>query len=644
MYQRILNDQVTYPDYISEYAVDLLSRLLRKNPKERPTISEIKKHRFLLEIKWEELVTRKIAPPYDLDYTVSHFDPEYTSHKVSWSEGDDMHEADYRSQSVCEFIKEQETDSICEQEISVMISSNAEKLKSEYSTNSKAYKTPMLTKRKLPNNAIKELNEKIISPNWRANLELFLGYSYSNDSKPKSDDKITNRMSTPQSSTTSCSYNKKEDKNKYIPASTTKISVGLPKNNHQAMCTLLNKSPIKNSVSPTKACSLQAVTVLGESNDQDIDISDSDIEEYSEENCVEKIMYRKCARKYSGNTNKIQSRCASTENLRKPVSKYNPKPGIKNDNKYKHQAKAPLDPYEIYKLLKSNEQTKITAGIIKLHDDMNCVISERNRKDSPDKNAKPLIYPHKQKVSSNQLNNIGKPTARAVKKKMPSMATHIPNIRMDKNNSRLFKNDNLILDPEMIFGRRVITNVSKSPKKPEYTNESPKNLSKHLEFSKKSFSSSSKKIIPSRPTTMRSSQKLPKASTKNLSATSKIKPTLKNLGVQSSKKFLQIPIDVESIISQKHTPKAMNSDIHINIKGNVKIDNHIIIVPESRYQEFHTAINSPVARKQNYVKMQKKPKGEDELTDLTINEDTEEHEVSPPRNPKFKIAYFSQHK
>ncbi len=102
MYQRILNEQVIYPLYLSQPAVALLDLLLCKDPAKRPTATQIKSHPFLAGINWDDLYNKRVEPPYVPDIRTSHFDPEYTSLRVTWSEGDDTHELNLRSQSVGE--------------------------------------------------------------------------------------------------------------------------------------------------------------------------------------------------------------------------------------------------------------------------------------------------------------------------------------------------------------------------------------------------------------------------------------------------------------------------------------------------------------------------------------------------------------
>jgi serine/threonine protein kinase len=80
-----------FPNYISSFAKDILTRLLRKNPDVRlgngPTgTDDIKKHSFFRKINWKQLSLKEMEPPIiplisDME-DVSNFDECFTGMPV----------------------------------------------------------------------------------------------------------------------------------------------------------------------------------------------------------------------------------------------------------------------------------------------------------------------------------------------------------------------------------------------------------------------------------------------------------------------------------------------------------------------------------------------------------------------------------
>ncbi|XP_070582151.1 serine/threonine-protein kinase N2-like [Ptychodera flava] len=88
VFDSIVNDEVRYPRYLSTEAISIMRRLLRKNPERRLGSSErdaedIKKHAFFRNVKWEDLLLRRVKPPFvptvKAPEDVSNFDEEFTS-------------------------------------------------------------------------------------------------------------------------------------------------------------------------------------------------------------------------------------------------------------------------------------------------------------------------------------------------------------------------------------------------------------------------------------------------------------------------------------------------------------------------------------------------------------------------------------
>ncbi|CAK1596350.1 unnamed protein product [Parnassius mnemosyne] len=88
VFDSIVNDEIRYPRTLSLEAIALMRRLLRKNPERRLGSSErdaedVKKQAFFRNVNWEQLLLRKVKPPFvptinNLE-DVSNFDSEFTS-------------------------------------------------------------------------------------------------------------------------------------------------------------------------------------------------------------------------------------------------------------------------------------------------------------------------------------------------------------------------------------------------------------------------------------------------------------------------------------------------------------------------------------------------------------------------------------
>ncbi|XP_055324957.1 serine/threonine-protein kinase N isoform X2 [Sitodiplosis mosellana] len=90
VFDSIVNDEVRYPRFLSLEAIAIMRRLLRKNPERRLGSSErdaedVKKQAFFRHILWDDLLLRKVKPPFVPTIRhmedVSNFDEEFTSEK-----------------------------------------------------------------------------------------------------------------------------------------------------------------------------------------------------------------------------------------------------------------------------------------------------------------------------------------------------------------------------------------------------------------------------------------------------------------------------------------------------------------------------------------------------------------------------------
>jgi len=90
VFDSIVNEEVRYPRFLSNEAVTIMRRLMRKNPEKRLGSSErdaedVKKQAFFRTVNWDDLLMRRIKPPFVPTVRgredVSNFDEEFTTEK-----------------------------------------------------------------------------------------------------------------------------------------------------------------------------------------------------------------------------------------------------------------------------------------------------------------------------------------------------------------------------------------------------------------------------------------------------------------------------------------------------------------------------------------------------------------------------------
>ncbi|KAJ1876760.1 Serine/threonine kinase, partial [Coemansia sp. RSA 486] len=90
IFDSILEDEILYPVKMSRDSVFICQALLEKDPSKRlgsgPNDAEdIMKHSFFAGVNWDDVLNKKIPPPYVPDirgrFDVSNFDPEFTNEK-----------------------------------------------------------------------------------------------------------------------------------------------------------------------------------------------------------------------------------------------------------------------------------------------------------------------------------------------------------------------------------------------------------------------------------------------------------------------------------------------------------------------------------------------------------------------------------
>jgi hypothetical protein len=64
LYQNIIKANVQFPEFISEDAKNIISLFLKKQPEDRLTFDNAKKHKFFKSIDWELLIEKKVDPPF----------------------------------------------------------------------------------------------------------------------------------------------------------------------------------------------------------------------------------------------------------------------------------------------------------------------------------------------------------------------------------------------------------------------------------------------------------------------------------------------------------------------------------------------------------------------------------------------------
>jgi len=90
VFDSIVNEEVKYPRFLSSDAVNIMRRLMRKNPEKRLGSSEadaedVKRQSFFKSLNWDDLLNKKIKPPFVPTIRhmedVSNFDDEFTAEK-----------------------------------------------------------------------------------------------------------------------------------------------------------------------------------------------------------------------------------------------------------------------------------------------------------------------------------------------------------------------------------------------------------------------------------------------------------------------------------------------------------------------------------------------------------------------------------
>lgn len=85
MFQNIVLKKPVFPHNADPGAISLISQLLEKDPKKRPTLKEIKENVFFKDVNFDDVLAKKIKPPFvpdiknDKSFIPNNFDSDFTN-------------------------------------------------------------------------------------------------------------------------------------------------------------------------------------------------------------------------------------------------------------------------------------------------------------------------------------------------------------------------------------------------------------------------------------------------------------------------------------------------------------------------------------------------------------------------------------
>uniref|UniRef100_A0A8C6T3X3 non-specific serine/threonine protein kinase n=1 Tax=Neogobius melanostomus TaxID=47308 RepID=A0A8C6T3X3_9GOBI len=109
LFESILMEEIRFPKNLGPDARSLLAGLLKKDPKQRlgggpDDAQEVKSHKFFMSINWQDVIDRKLVPPFKPQVTsetdTRYFDDEFTAQSITITPPDkyDSMDADYSDQ------------------------------------------------------------------------------------------------------------------------------------------------------------------------------------------------------------------------------------------------------------------------------------------------------------------------------------------------------------------------------------------------------------------------------------------------------------------------------------------------------------------------------------------------------------------
>lgn len=82
--ERILTAEITYPDTLGPELVELLSRLLQRDPSNRlKSFAEIKRFRWLRNVDWESVRSKSVRAPIQINLYENNIHDEFMEVDVS---------------------------------------------------------------------------------------------------------------------------------------------------------------------------------------------------------------------------------------------------------------------------------------------------------------------------------------------------------------------------------------------------------------------------------------------------------------------------------------------------------------------------------------------------------------------------------
>uniref|UniRef100_A0A8C7YMH7 non-specific serine/threonine protein kinase n=1 Tax=Oryzias sinensis TaxID=183150 RepID=A0A8C7YMH7_9TELE len=103
LFELILMEEIRFPRNLSPEAKSLLAGLLKKDPKQRlgggpNDAKEVMNHRFFININWQDVVQKKLTPPFKPQVTsetdTRYFDEEFTAQTITLTPPDKYHPLD----------------------------------------------------------------------------------------------------------------------------------------------------------------------------------------------------------------------------------------------------------------------------------------------------------------------------------------------------------------------------------------------------------------------------------------------------------------------------------------------------------------------------------------------------------------------
>jgi serum/glucocorticoid-regulated kinase 2 len=95
MYRKILQDELRFPEDMSDSAISLLRGLLNRDPSMRFTSIDIKNHEFFRYVDWNKLMKKAVQPPFKPSvqniFDTTNFDDEFTSEQPIESTIEESH-------------------------------------------------------------------------------------------------------------------------------------------------------------------------------------------------------------------------------------------------------------------------------------------------------------------------------------------------------------------------------------------------------------------------------------------------------------------------------------------------------------------------------------------------------------------------